>query len=300
MLALVCGLALLSLTALVAACAPSGAPPQPEQVIGESSMPAPTIVPAPEGGARQAAPGDLDSLADQMIVRNADLALQVEDAEKALDQIQSIAAGLNGYLVSTNMWRADAQLRGTATIRVPAEAFDATMDQLKALAIEVEREDITSQDVTEEYTDLSSRLRNLEATEQELLALLTEIRERTRSAEEVLAVHRELTDIRGQIEQIKGRIGYLERMTALATINVELIPQEQQLIVEAGWQPVATLRAALRALVNAGQFLVDAAIWLVVFVLPVLVVLLLPVVVLVVVWRRWRRRRAAKGSAGKQ
>jgi hypothetical protein len=69
---------------------------------------------------------------------------------------------------------------------------------------------------------LSAQLRNLEATEEELLVLLTEVREKTRRAEDVLAVHREVTNIRGQIEQIKGRMQYLERMTALATINVEL------------------------------------------------------------------------------
>jgi hypothetical protein len=172
--------------------------------------------------------------------------------------------------------------------------YSGAMDQIKGLAVEVERESISAQDVTEEYTDLGARLRNLEATEEELLALLTEVREETRRAEDVLAIHRELTNIRGQIEQIQGRMQYLERLTALATISVELIPEEEEKpIVEEGWQPLRTLRDASRSLVNAGQFFVDAAIWLVVFVLPVLLVLILPVAIIVFVWRR-RRRRAAE------
>jgi hypothetical protein len=55
-----------------------------------------------------------------------------------------------------------------------------------------------------------------------------------------------------------------------------------------------TLRDASRALVDAGQFFVDAAIWLIVLVLPVLLVLILPLLIIVLVWRRWRRRRVAK------
>jgi hypothetical protein len=83
-------------------------------------------------------------------------------------------------------------------------------------------------------------------------------------------------------------------LTALATINVELIPEEvEEPIIQEGWQPLRTLRSASRALVDAGQLLVDAAIWLAVFVLPVLLVLILPLVLIVFVWRRWRRRRAA-------
>jgi hypothetical protein len=221
----------------------------------------------------------------------------VEDTETALVEIRGVATGLNGYVSNSNVWRMDDRLRGTVTIRVPAESFDAAMDQIKDLAVEVERENVSGQDVTEEYTDLSARLRNLEATEVELLALLTEVRERTRKAEDVLAVHRELTNIRGQIEQIRGRMQYLERMTALATIHVELIPGQDQPIVEAGWQPMRTARAALRALIDTGQFLIDALIWLVVYILPVLLVLLIPVIVLVVILRRWRRRRAAKKAS---
>jgi len=279
----------------VGGCAQQAAAPPP-QVVEQYAAEAPAAEPAADDLARsEVAAGGLPSFSDQMLIRTANLALRVEDTETALTQIRDVAHSLEGYLVSTNLYRADDQLRGTVSLRVPAASFDAAMDRLKALAIKVEREDISSQDVTEEYTDLSARLRNLEATETELLALLTDVRERMRNAEDVLAVHRELTSIRGEIEQIKGRMQYLERLVALATIDVELIPEEaERPIVEEGWQPLRTLRDSSRALVNAGQFLVDAAIWLVVFVLPVLVVLILPFAIIVYVLRRWRRRRTTK------
>jgi hypothetical protein len=235
----------------------------------------------------------LASVGERMIIRTGHLALKVDETEQAVAQIKSIATSLGGYVADSNVWRSDEKLRGTVTIRVPAESFDAAMEQVKGFAIEVERESVSGQDVTEEYTDLDARLRNLEATEKELLELLTEVREKTRKAEDVLAVHRELTNIRGQIEQIKGRMQYLERMTALATITVELIPKEA--IVRAGWAPGGTLQDALRGLVRALQTLADVAIWVVVFVLPIALLVLLPLFVIFLIWRRWRRR-AAKGS----
>jgi hypothetical protein len=241
-----------------------------------------------------AASEDFDSSggfnSERMIIRAGELVLVVQDTETSLVEIRDIATSLGGFVDNTNLWRANDQLRGTVTIRVPADSFDAAMDQIKDQAIKVERENVSGQDVTEEYTDLSARLRNLEATEEELLALLTEVREKTRRAEDVLAVHRELTNIRGQIEQIKGRMQYLERLTALSTIHVDLIPEEEITIVEEGWQPLNTLRAALNALVSAGQFLVEAAIWVIAFALPLLLLLVLPLLIIWWVWRRWRRR----------
>ncbi|NIM48169.1 MAG: DUF4349 domain-containing protein [Gemmatimonadales bacterium] len=288
------GLAILSLVT-VGSRAPAAPPPVAtvvREVVVEKEVVVPVEAPAAEELAYQAAPSNLAPVAERMIIRTAELAIVVEDTETALLQVRGVATGLDGYVASADVWRVNEQLRGRVTIRVPAESFDTAMDQIKGLAVEVERENISAQDVTEEYTDLSARLRNLEATEEELLALLTEVREKTRQAEDVLAVHRELTNIRGQIEQIKGRMQYLERMTALATISVELIPEEEEKpIVEEGWQPLRTLRDASRALVDAGQFFVDAAIWLIVFVLPVLLVLLLPVAIVIFVWRR---RRVAK------
>lgn len=264
------------LASIVGACAP----PHPA---------APPAAPVVEG---YRVPEELPPLGERMIIRSAELALKVEDTERALAQVKDIAASLGGYVANSNLGRVEEKLRGSVTIRVPAESFDAAIEQLKAIAIQVERESTSSQDVTEEYTDLDAQLRNLEATEKELLALLTEVREKTGEAEDVLAVHRELTNIRGQIEQVKGRMQYLERMTALATITVELIPKEA--IVRAGWAPGGTLQDALRGLVRGLQIVVDVAIWVVIFVLPLALLLFIPVGVVIFLLRRWRAARRAQ------
>ena len=253
------------------------------------------VMPAPAPGMpRTAADWGLESLEERMIIWTGDISLVVKDAGESLEQVEAIAKDLGGYVVNSSSWYQEEQLRARLTIRVPAEEFDTALARLKDLAIRVESRNVSTQDVTEEYTDLDSRLRNLEATETELLELLTEVRERTGKAEDVLAVHRELSNIRGQIEQVKGRMQYLEKMTAMATINIELIPDVlARPIVVAGWQPSGTAGNALRNLVRTFQFIVDAAIWLIVYVLPTLVVIAIPFFILWLIWRRWRRRRKA-------
>jgi len=273
-------------------CRPAAPPaptpaPVPEVVVVEKAV----EVEAPYAPSEA---GWLPYVGERMIVWTGNVSLIVKDVEKGLEEAESIAKGLGGYVVSSNAWYQEDQLRASLTIRVPADSFDAAMERLGAMAVRVESRSVSTEDVTEEYTDLDSRLRNLEATEKELLELLTEVREKTRKAEDVLAVHRELMNIRGQIEQVKGRMQYLEKMTAMATINIELIPSAlAKPLIVAGWQPAGTLASALRALIKAFQLIVDLAIWAVIFLLPILLFFLIPLALIWLAWRQWRRRRAA-------
>ncbi len=301
-----CLIAVVAVLVTIVGCAPAAPPPTPEVVEVEVVKEVPVVVegpvveevvvmPAPAPGMpRDAADQGLESLEERMIIWTGDISLVVKDAGESLEQVEAIAKDLGGYVVNSSSWYQEQQLRARLTIRVPAGEFDTALVRLKDLAITVESRNVSTQDVSEEYTDLDSRLRNLEATETELLELLTEVRERTGKAEDVLAVHRELSNIRGQIEQVKGRMQYLEKMTAMATINVELIPDVlARPIVVAGWQPSGTAANALRTLVRTLQFIVDAALWLVIYVLPTLVVIAIPFCILWLIWRRWRRRRKA-------
>ena len=229
---------------------------------------------------------------ERMIVRTAQLSLIVEDVPASLARIRALAREMGGYVVSSTSWYTGKKPRAHLTIRVPSQDLDRALERIKELAIKVEREEVRGRDVTEEYTDLEAQLRNLEATEQELRELLRTVREKTGKAEDILAVHNRLMEIRGQIEQIKGRMQYLERTSEMASIEIELIPKEEKPIVEPGWAPLRTFREALSTLVKTMQFIADGLIWLCVYVLPTLIVVLaLPACL---VWLLWRRRKRAK------
>lgn len=269
---------LLVLVAVVWTACGSAAPAQPVSMEQSVAVDAPG-----EAGA--------SDLEERKVVRRADLGLVVKDADATATAIRDLVTSRGGYISNSNLYHDGTQMRGSVEVRVPAESVDETMQQLKGLAVRVLRESLSGEDVTQEYTDLQSRLRNLEATETELLAMLTEVRQKPNAkAEDILQVYTQIAEIRGQIEQTKGRMQYLDNLAALATITIELVPDElEQPVIEEGWQPLATLRTAANRLVRTLQGLADLFIWLVIYVLPILIVLALPVILVIYLVRRNRR-----------
>jgi hypothetical protein len=277
-----------------AGCAAAPAPARPVERPAASNAAPPPAAPAP---ADAAASADNDD-SGRMIVRTADVSMIVADAEPAMQAIAALVTAAGGYVADSKAWREQEQMRGRISARIPAGKLDATLGEIKQLATRVERESIGGRDVTEEYSDLDAQLINLEATEKELRELLTEVRQKTQKAEDVLKVYQELTKVRGEIERVKGRMQYLDNLAALATVNIELIPDVlAKPVVEPGWRPLETLKNASRALVNALKGLVDVTIWLVVYLAPLLLFIATPIILLILLVRWLRRRRARARQA---
>ncbi|MEM7348143.1 MAG: DUF4349 domain-containing protein, partial [Chloroflexota bacterium] len=159
----------------------------------------------------------------RVIIYTGDIALVVKDTHEAVQGITQLAEAKGGFVANSNIYEYGDVPRGSITIRVPADMYQTTLADLRSLALRVERESSDTQDVTEEFTDLQARKTNLEFTETALQELL-ETRENSGETADILEVHRELTNIRGQIEQIEGRLRFLANQSALSTITVELTP----------------------------------------------------------------------------
>ena len=210
----------------------------------------------------------------RMIIRNANLSLVVDDTSAAIAKITAAAESTGGYISDSKVWRDGEQLRGTITARIPADRLTPALAVIRKLAVRIESETLGSNEVTQEYVDLDSQLRNLEAAETELRELMTGVRKNSKKASEVLELYQQLTTVQGQIEQTKGRMRYLSQMTALATVQVDLVPNAiAKPVVEAGWQPVVIFKDASRALVHALETIAEVTIWILVYVLPVLLIL---------------------------
>ena len=137
-------------------------------------------------------------------------------------------------------------MRGYISIRVPDDKFESALAELRDLAVRVTSESTDSQDVTEEYVDLQSRLKNAEATESQYLALLG----KATDVEDILRIYDSLSRVRQEIEQIKGRL----KPEATA-----------KPLVRAGWNIVEVFKSAIRGLSTAGQVIGTIAIWLLIF-----------------------------------
>jgi predicted RNase H-like nuclease (RuvC/YqgF family) len=227
-----------------------------------------------------------------MIIRNANMSLVVRDAADVLQKVTALVDAKGGYVADAKQWKEREQVRASATLRVPATQLMPLLAAIRGFAIRVESENVTAQDVSQEYSDLSAQLRNLQATETELRELLKTVRERTQKASEIMEIYTEITKVRGEIEQIQGRIQYLSQMTSLSTISLELIPDVLAApVVEPGWQPVATVKNASRSLLNSLKGVVDVLIWVVLYILPLGLIFVVLALIVRWVWRRARRFR---------
>ena len=173
---------------------------------------------------------------ERMIVRTGDMSLVVADVAIAIERIAGFAESYEGYVVSSNSWREGDRLVGNIAIRVDAERFDDAIRALRQLAVEVIQESTSSKDVTEEYIDLEAKLHNLEASEKQLLRLM----EQAGKVTEILDVQRELSKTRGEIEQTKGRMQYLEQTSSMSLIQVRLEQAELDVTFSASKKTVKT------------------------------------------------------------
>lgn len=169
-----------------------------------------------QGGAAQQLPG-----LERRIVYNVFLDLTAKDVQAGFERIATIAETNGGLVAESSVRQENDQRRASITIRVPSVRYQDVMKQIKSLDVKVESERSTGNDVTEEYTDLQSRQRNLEATEQQLLVFLGQ----AKSIQDVLQVQDRLNAVRADIERVKGRINLLTRLSDLATIQVQLRPE---------------------------------------------------------------------------
>lgn len=199
---------------------------------------------------------------DRLVIKNADLALEVENVRDAENAVRTRVNQLGGYVVGVETSGTDESMTSRVTFRVPAERFEEALAGVQGLAHKVLSRSVSGDDVTEEFVDLESRLTNLEATRDRLLTFL----DKATKVEDALQVNQALSDVQGQIEQIRGRMQYLKQSAALSTVSVYLVPVPVTPIVQEGaWQPIAVARAALRDLIELGQGLVNVAIVLLVW-----------------------------------
>ncbi|MEX0788663.1 MAG: DUF4349 domain-containing protein [Anaerolineales bacterium] len=233
---------------------------------------------------------------ERLVIETGNLSLVVVDPAVSAEAIRAMAESMGGFVVSSNLYQtsygdpAILATQASITIRVPSARFREALEQLKDGAEEVRAENTTAQDVTQEYTDLQSRLRNLEAAESQLRGIM----ESATKTEDVLQIFQNLRQVREEIEVTKGQIQYYEDSARLSAISIELIPDiATQPLQIGGWKPEGTAKLAIEALVRGLQTLADWAIWAVICGVPAALLLGLPGWAIV---RTARRRRAARAA----
>ena len=246
----------------VAAQAPvpaAPAAPAPAAATDAKTAPADSAAPAPKIA-------DVVPL-DRMVIRDAKLSLQVSDVEMSLGRVRDIATAYGGYVSNSHTYFVKDgdtdRMVADLTIAVRADSFDRAIANIRQVATKVENEEGTSQDVTEEYVDLDSNLRNLQASEDAILKLT----DKATRLDEVVMLERELANVRGQIEKIQGRKRLLEHQTSVSTIaiSLHLPPLAEASPTTPVWDPLKSFERGWHASLVALETLADVVISLVSF-----------------------------------
>lgn len=255
--------------------APMALPAQPAP-----ALEAPVAVGAPSydasGNTTVAVPSGAQ---DRLVIKNGNISIVVADPAASMDVIAKMADGMGGWVVTSNLFKTQTKdgveiPQANISIRVPADKLNDALTQIKAqvknLETDVLSENVSGQDVTAEYTDLTSRKNNLERAE----AQLQEIMASATKTEDVLNVFNQLTQIRSEIEVLKGQIKYYEESSSFSAISIELISEKSiEPVTVGGWKPQGVARDAVQALINTFKVIVNILIWFIILIIPILIVL---------------------------
>jgi len=289
---------LLVLAACSSAAIPTAAPVRSAAsdngVAGKAVVSAPAL-PAAQSSESFAANGVTDTSqttgstsSDQLVIKNANLSIVVDDPHTAMVKIEDTAVGLGGFVVTSSESQYSTSSGNNysqvdMTIRVPVAQLDNALAQIRALVGDPKKdilnENITGQDVTSTVVDLQSRLRNYQNAADKLNQFLSQ----AQNTDDTMKVFNQLMTVQEQIEVLEGQIKYYTESAQQSAIAVSIQAKAAiQPITVAGWQPAGIARDAIQALVDFAQWLAGVVIWFGLFCLPILVVLGIPL------WFTWR------------
>jgi hypothetical protein len=229
-----------------------------------------------------------------LIIKTGEMVLQVTGIDAALDTATDQIKALGGYASGSDRSGDGESDQASITFRIPAAAWDQAVAGLRGLATKVLAERSGTQDVTTQVVDLAARIKNLQATESALQAVMTQATE----IKDILAVQSELTNVRGQIEQAVAEKTHLEAQAAYSTLTVTFsLKPDPVLTSTTAFDPKTQVDEAAASLVGILQAVASAGIWFAIVWLPILIAL--GVLVLIVLWvmRRFNRVTAGSGPA---
>ncbi|MET3037044.1 DUF4349 domain-containing protein [Chryseobacterium sp. NRRL B-14859] len=252
------------------------------EVIPEEQAPAPPssisekLLPDDKTSAHSQAKTDTIS---RKIIKNGDMRIQVSDIKKSQILINEILKSNNAYIQKEEFQNSDINENLELTIRVPHKNFDTLINSFSNGIGSVLSKNISSDDVTEEYTDVSIKLANKKI-------YLEKYRDMLKSAattKDMLEIQEKIRALEDEIDVAEGRLRFIDDRVKYSTLNLSLYKEK--------------IRSSATSKIGFGSRFIDSITegWnsFVSFLLGLISLwpffLLIPVIVFL--WRKWKRRK---------
>lgn len=220
------------------------------------------------------------------LIYTAHLDMQVADYAASAEQIRQTVDQMGGYVLTFNEHRSEQAPSGEWEIRIPADRFTTFIDQLDDFPALRYDKRVQGEDVTEQYVDLSSRLKAKLTVEERLIGFM----EAATDSEALLNFSNQLAEVQVEVEQIKGKLRYLDNHVDFSTVHINLYQRADGLHVQqSGYSFVERIE---RAFIGSAQFVWRAVQGIAVFVIgavPIILPLAIIAVPLIVYLRRKKR-----------
>ncbi|MCL2438076.1 MAG: DUF4349 domain-containing protein [Coriobacteriia bacterium] len=251
----------------------------------ETSEDAEDSSPAPRGETEQ----------NRMLIFFAEARLETKNFDQSKVGIESALSEAGGHTQDSELTGdgSENNLRTyRAVLRVPQDKFEGFVEGIteQGNLLSLSK---TGDDVTDTFFDNEARIKILEAEEAELL----EFMERAVDMSDLFEIRDRISEVRTDIERLRGQNLMTEDLAAMSTVTVTLTevqtitpPAEEGFLARAGHTFTASLEAF-------GNFVQGIALVLIAVLPFALVFLGIPAVVLVVVLRRYKKKKAMATAA---
>jgi hypothetical protein len=222
------------------------------------------------------------------------LSLEVNSTLESQQKVTAIAESLGGFVVTSESKQrenADPSQKSVdikLVVRIPSNQFNSALSQIEKLATNLTQRNVTGQDVTEEFIDLEARIKTQKALELQFL----EIMKQANKVADALEVHRQVAEVRTEIERLEGRKRFLENQSSLSTIAVNMSTPRPIVVSASGFGH--TVREAISDSLDLATGIVLFFVRFVIVMAPVLIFIFLPLgLVGLYFYRRAQRIRLA-------
>ena len=221
---------------------------------------------------------DSVSPSDQKIIRTGDISLEVTDVQQTSEEIRKIVETTDGIVQSSSVNAGqNDQYSGTVTIRIPFAKFDEVLNKVKVLG-KLTSSSISSQDVTEEYIDLTAQKTALENQ----LAQYNRIMTQAVNVSEILGVQREIERVQVELDRITGRMKYMDNRVSFSTLTIRL-SEPPQVVTSTGYSIASVISEGISGFTGT-------VVWLIIVIMTLLPILIVGIMGYVVYQRIQKRK----------
>ncbi len=194
------------------------------------------------------------------------ISLRVENVDGFIVDLSRIAESTGGEIAHSRTTTFDTERHATLSLRIPTEKLDRAIAQIRSLAITIDSEEVSTQDVTREFVDLEARIGNKVAQEERVRAFFQEAQD----VEDLIEVEAALSRVRGQIESLQGQLNYLESQTSFSTVTLS-VRESVRSTGNTHWNPHLVIKDSFVQLIVRTQDLIDHILRMSISSLPLIV-----------------------------